>query len=114
MCVTVLSPTPASEVSSAADFSATVFSVHVAPWWVSTATGLGTLPSTVLACFGKCPALPLPAPTSWQRDLHKSDPVWAQLQFNQLCIPHPPDSPGGGPGEMPVSQGTASVGESPR
>lgn len=99
MCVAVLSPTPASEVSSAADLPATIFPVHVAPWLVSTATGLGTSPVTVLASFGKCPALPLPAPTSWQRDLHKSVPVWAQLQFNQLGIPRPPDNSGGGPGE---------------
>lgn len=63
MCVAVLSPTPASEVSSAADLQATVFPVHVAPWLVSTATGLGTLPITVLASFGKCPALPPTAST---------------------------------------------------
>lgn len=99
MCVAVLSPTLASEVSPAADLPATIFPVHVAPWLVSTATGLGTSPTTVLASLGKCPGLPLPAPTSWQRDLHKSVPVWAQLQFNQLGIPHPPDNSGGGPGE---------------
>lgn len=99
MCVAVLRLTPASEVSSAADLPATIFPVHVAPWLVSTAIGLGTSPTTVLASFGKCPALPLPAPTSWQRDLHKSVPVWAQLQFNQLGISHPPDNSGGGPGE---------------
>lgn len=75
MCVAVLRLTPASEVSSAADLPATIFPVHVAPWLVSTAIGLGTSPTTMFASFGKCPTLPLPAPTSWQRDLHKSVPV---------------------------------------
>lgn len=76
----VLSPTPTSEVASAAYLPATLFPVHVAPWSVSTATVLGTSPTVVLATNGKFPALPLPAPTSWQRDLHKSIPVWAQLR----------------------------------
>lgn len=112
MCVAVLSPTPASEVSSAAYLPATIFPVHAAPWLVSTATGLGTSPNAVLASFRKCPAIPLPAPTRWQRDLHKSVPVWAQSQFNQLGIPHPPDNSGGGHGKD-VSQGPASVRGSP-
>lgn len=75
MCVAVLSPIPTSEVSSAAYLPATIFPVQVAPWLVSTATGLVFSPTTVLAAFGKCPALPLPALTSWQRDRHKSVPV---------------------------------------
>lgn len=79
MCVAVPSPTPTSEVSSAAHLPATVSPVHVAPWLVSTATVLGASPTMVLATIGKCPVLPLPAPTSWQRDLHESVLVWAQL-----------------------------------
>lgn len=95
----VFSPPPTAEVSSTAHFPAAISPVHGAPWLVSTATGLGTSPTTVLPTIGECPALPLPAPTSWQGDRHKSIPVWAQLQFNQLGVPHPSDNSGGGHGE---------------
>lgn len=73
---------------------------------------LGHLTQRCACQFQEMPSYPTASTHTLAEDLHKSVPVWAQSQFNQLGIPHPPDNSGGGHGKD-VSQGPASVRGSP-